>query len=84
MGLGLVSWDYPKNNGLKHRIEKSGLHPLTSLTILTRREKNNLLNSGIVLCREVLENSDLLEKVGIPRNKHKKILKDARDLCELR
>lgn len=53
VGLLLTSWDYPKGNGLKDRIDKSGLHPLTALTTLTKSEKNKLLDTGIVLCKEL-------------------------------
>lgn len=62
VGLLLTSWDYPKDNGLKDRIDKSGLHPLTALTTLTKAEKTKLLDEGIVLCKELNENPGLLEK----------------------
>jgi len=82
-GLGLVSWDYPKHNSLKERIDKSGLHPLTSLTSITRAEKSKLLERDIVLCKEISDNPKLLEEVGIPKTRHKKILADSRELCSL-
>lgn len=80
-GLGLVSWDYPLKNSLKNRIENSGLHPLTCLSSLTKREKQDLLNSGIVLCKELCNKPSLLETVGISALKIKDILKEARELC---
>jgi hypothetical protein len=80
-GLGLVSWDYPKGKSLKDRIDKSGLHPLTSLTTLTRAEKSKLLGRDIVLCKELYENQFLLEIVGINKSRHKKILEDSQSLC---
>src|SRR5690606_16714612 len=39
-GLYLLSWDYPKGNGLKDRIDDIGLYPITVSNILTGREKN--------------------------------------------
>ena len=51
VGLLLTSWDYPKGNGLKEQIDKSGSHPLTALTTLTKAEKTKLLEKGIVLCK---------------------------------
>lgn len=81
VGLLLTSWDYPKDNGLKDRIDKSGLHPLTALTTLTKAEKTKLLDEGIVLCKELHENPGLLEKIRIPRARHKKILEDSEELC---
>ncbi|TVZ28751.1 transcriptional regulator NrdR family protein [Gillisia sp. Hel_I_86] len=81
VGLLLTSWDYPMGDGLKDRIDKSGLHPLTALTTLTKSEKTKLLDIGIVLCKELHENPALLEQIGIDKKRHKNILEDSRELC---
>lgn len=81
VGLLLTSWNYPRRNGLKDRIDKSGLHPLTALTTLTKAEKTKLLDEGIVLCKEIHENLGLLEKIGVPKARLKKILEDSEELC---
>lgn len=83
-GLNLVSWNYPKKDSLKERIDRSGLHPLTCLTSLTKYEKQKLLDTGIVLCRELCENEYLLEKVGVKKPRAQKVLKEARLICELK
>jgi hypothetical protein len=80
--LLLTSWDYPMDNGLKDRIDKLGLHPLTALTTLTKAEKTKLLDEGIVLCKELHEKPVLLEKIGIDKKRHKKILEDSEALCK--
>lgn len=82
IGLMLTSWDYPKGNGLKERIDKSGLHPLTALTTLTKAEKSKLLDEGIVLCKEIYEQPNLLKKVGVDTARHKSILEDSQSLCK--
>ena len=82
VGLLLTSWDYPKGNGLKERIDKSGFHPLTALTTLTKAEKIKLLDKGIVLCKELHENPMLLNKIGISEKRHKKVLEDSEALCK--
>ena len=81
VGLLMTSWDYPKGDGLKDRIDKSGLYPLTALTTLTKVEKTKLLDTGIVLCKELHENPSLLEKIGVPKPRHKTILEDSEKLC---
>ena len=81
VGLLLTSWDYPIGDGLKDRIDKSGLHPLTALTTLTKAEKTKLLDEGIVLCKELHETPKILEQVGVPKSRHKKVLEDSRELC---
>jgi hypothetical protein len=81
VGLLLTSWDYPRGNGLKDRIDQSGLHPLTALTTLTRAEKTKLLDKGIVLCKELHERPNILEQIGVPKSRHKNVLEDSRELC---
>lgn len=81
VGLLLTSWDYPMGNGLKDRIDKSGLHPLTALTTLTKAEKTKLLDKGIILCKELHETPKILEQIGVPKSRHKKVLEDSRELC---
>jgi hypothetical protein len=81
VGMLMSSWDYPRGNGLKDRIDKSGLHPLTALTTLTKAEKTKLLDEGIVLCKELHESPKLLEKIGVPKSRHKNVLKDSEALC---
>jgi Holliday junction resolvase-like predicted endonuclease len=82
VGLLLTSWDYPNGNGLKERIDKSGLHPLTTLTSLRVTEKTMLLDKGIVLCKELHENPELLDQIGINTKRQKKILEDSKALCK--
>ncbi|WP_457616507.1 ATP cone domain-containing protein [Lutibacter sp.] len=82
-GLSLLSWDYPKNNGIKNNIDKYGLYPITVLTTLTKREKNLLIENDVILTKELLEASLILNKLGFPETKIRKVLSEVRDLCEL-
>lgn len=52
-GLHLVGWDYPHKQSLKDQIDSLQLYPVTCLTSLTKYEKQKILNSKIVLCREI-------------------------------
>ena len=79
--LGLTSWDYPEGNGLRERIDKSGMHPITALTTLTKFEKTQLMDNGVVICKELLENPILLEQIGIGDGRLKNILEDLEELC---
>lgn len=68
VGLNMVSWNFPKKGSLKERIDTSGLHPITCLNSLTKKEKGMLLNRDIVLCSKLPENMTALEEiVRIPR-----------------
>lgn len=79
--LNLISWDYPKNNSLKFKIDTLGLFPITSLTTLSKKEKEKLLEKGIVLSTGLLEKPQLLEQIGIKKSRHKNILENIRGLC---
>lgn len=80
-GLELVGWDCPPGSSLRERIDIAGLHPITSLTTLTGKEKQMLIEQDIVLCISLIHNPDLLNEVGIKHNKHKSILNEAKELC---
>lgn len=72
-GLKLISWDFPAKENLRELIDHSGLFPLTSLTSLSKTEKQQLLTQGLVLCKEVLQNPASLLQAGIPLPRHKAI-----------
>lgn len=81
VGLKLLSWDYPKNNGLKDLITRVGLHPVTSLSTLTKQEKEMLLSMDVIFCSQLLDNPELLEKVGIPNRKISRVRKEVSAIC---
>jgi len=77
-GLELISWDYPAESSLKYYIDKSGMHPITSLNSLTKAQKSFLLNEGIILCRELVKRTDALQKLGLNEKQINKILMETR------
>ena len=81
VGLHLLSWDYPKENGLKDRIDRLGLYPITVSTLLTNREKQFLLSRDIVLCRQLANDVFYLDHLGISENRKSKILSEISMLC---
>ncbi len=80
-GLYLLSWDYPKNDGLKDRIDRLGLYPITVSTLLTNREKQFLLSRDVVLCRELIGDAFYLDHLGISDLRKEKILNEINQLC---
>jgi hypothetical protein len=79
-GLGLISWDYPKDSSLKYFTDKAGLHPLTALHTLNKGQKRELLGEGIVLCRELTKNENLLRKQGLTEKQIHRVLDEVRYL----
>ena len=80
-GLHLWSWDYPFGKGLKDIIDETGLYPLTCLTTLSGREKNELLNKRIVMCKELCHNPQVLSQIGIEERRAEIILSEGHELC---
>ena len=80
-GLNLLSWDYPANDNLKTKNDSSGLYPITCLTTLTLAEKDKLLILDVILVKEIVNNSDSLEKIGLSSIRIKNVLREASELC---
>ncbi len=78
VGMRLISWDFPIGESLKDLVDKNGLHPITSLKALTKREKELLMQEGIVLCREVANNPKYLDRFNIPEKRKHKIILEAK------
>ena len=81
VGLYLLSWDYPVGESLKERIDKIGLYPITVSTLLTKREKDFLIDRKIILCRQLVENTFFLDHLGISEIRKEKIISEIKLLC---
>lgn len=80
-GLKLLSWDYPAGKSLRERIDASGLHPVTCLTTLSKKEKEFLLRKMIVLSKDLIEQPWVLSEIGISDEKISKITEEAEAVC---
>lgn len=81
VGMHLVSWSHPHQGNLKQLIEGTGLYPVTSLTQITKKEKQALLAEGVVLARNVKEATSTLDQMRIPPTRRKRAMKEIEDLC---
>ena len=81
VGLYLLSWDYPLEDGLKDRIDRLALYPITVSPLLTKREKQFLLSRDVVLCRQLWKDKFFLDHLGISNTRKVKILKEMKQLC---
>ena len=79
--LYLLSWDIPKENGLKDRIDRLGLYPITVSTLLSKREKQFLLSRDVVLCRQLLNDIFFLDHLEVSEPRKEKIMQELRQLC---
>lgn len=81
-GLNMLSWDYPKNNNIRTKIDGNFLYPITCLTTLSSAEKEKLLILDVILVKEIINNSECLEKIGLSANRIKNVFKEASELCK--
>lgn len=80
-GMHLISWNTPPNGSLREWVDRTGLHPVTCLTTLTRREKDLLLEAEVVLVRELLTNRQLLKSMRIASGRIARIIEEAELVC---
>ncbi|CAM3372847.1 ATP cone domain-containing protein [Aequorivita lipolytica] len=81
-GLYLLSWDLPKDNGIKDRIDSLGLYPVTVSTLLSQREKQFLLSRDVVLCKQLINDDFYLDHLGISEKRKERILDEIKLLCK--
>jgi hypothetical protein len=80
-GLELLAWDYPQQDNLHERIEKTALYPVTALTTLSDREKMALLSNRVVLCNALPEDPHALERAGVTGPHADRVLEEVGALC---
>lgn len=80
-GLRMTGWNYPKGNTLQDMIQHTQTHPITSLTTLTRGQKNAIITKGYVLCRDILEQPKILEDIGVVKGRLNATIEEATHLC---
>ncbi|MEK7606085.1 MAG: ATP cone domain-containing protein [Patescibacteria group bacterium] len=81
VGMHMIGWGYPSKGNVQDLIEEAGLHPLSCLTTLTGKEKETLYQNGVVLCRGVVDNPNVLERAGVTGPKVATVLAEANRLC---
>ena len=83
MGLYMLSWEHPLGDGLKDRIDRLGLYPITVSTLLTKREKQFLFSRDIVLCRQLIDDVFYLDHLRISKKRKNKILQEIKLLSDV-
>ena len=84
VNIKLIGWAYPKERNLGQLIDNLHLHPITTLSTLTKQQKEDFLKNGLVLCRNVRENKNMLVKMNISDEQISKIIEESEAICELK
>lgn len=83
MGMDIISWSYPEGGSLRELVEKYSLHPITTLTSLNTEQQQEFLRRGIVLCRDICKNSDLLSLLRLNQAEREKVYQEALVVCSI-
>lgn len=81
--IKLISWAYPENKGLARMIDSLGLHPITTLTSLTKQQKRAFIKEGFILCRDARKHLTLLKRLGFSKRAVEKIVAESEAVCQL-
>ena len=66
--IKIISWDYPNGKSLRDLIEKHKLHPITTLSNISTKEKQLLTQNHIVLAKDICKNPSSLDILHLPPN----------------
>lgn len=79
-GLHLLSWDYPAKKGLKDLIDRNKIYPVTVLASLTRKQKQFLLTQGIVICRQLIMEKDLIAELNLDNRQYRILMNELKEI----
>lgn len=83
-GFELIGWNYPSKGNLQDLVHETRLHPLTSLTTLSQKEKQTFLNQGIVLCKDLEAGGEnLLKANNVKDNKIPGVMEEIIKVCAM-
>ncbi len=75
-GLRLLGWDFPAGNGLKDIIDREKIYPITVLNNLTIKQKQILMERGVVICRQIREHPEVLDSFQPDKNQYRRLMKE--------
>ncbi len=76
-GLHMVSWGFPERDNLRQVVEEYALYPVTALTALTGKQKQFLLEKGIILVEQLLHHPGIMAHFGLTEKDQQDILSEA-------
>lgn len=82
--INLLGWDFPKDRGLKHLMERERMFPITILTHLNKDEKQKLMAEGIVTCAQLMKQPGKLDQLGLNEDDQRSVVKELEALSELK
>ncbi|MCL1821397.1 MAG: restriction endonuclease [Prolixibacteraceae bacterium] len=82
-GLWLVSWSFPQEGNLRQLVEQYALFPVTTLTGLSSKMKQDLLGGGVILVDHLCCKPGALDSFDLSEKKKREILDEAETLSKI-
>jgi len=79
--INLLSWNYPESRSLIDLIKKYGLHPITALVGLSKKDKTTLLKKGLVLCKDAQKHTQAFRELGLGAEAIAQLQQEAIAVC---
>jgi len=78
--MGLIGWAYPQKNSIESLVDQYSLYPITCLFSLPYIIQKQLLEQGILLCKQLSENKEPLLHLGIQQTLAQHIQDECKEL----
>jgi predicted lactoylglutathione lyase len=59
---------------------KYDVYPITTLTTLSRSQKQSLISKGVILCEDLEKNKEVILSLGLSKTHIDNVLQEAREL----
>lgn len=82
-GVELLGWGYPANDSLFMRMSRARVYPITTLTELSRAEKNLLIAQGVIAVDEIIRNHRALDVLHLSSERVGELIAEAEGLLAL-
>src|SRR5690554_989064 len=79
-GLHMLSWDYPTGNGMKDIIDREKVYPITVLANLSHKQKQELMDKGIVICRQLSSNPEVITTLNLTKSQIMNLMQELNEL----
>lgn len=82
-GIGILSWSFPEGKSLRDLVESKNLHPVTCLINISSEAKKNLIGRNIVLCRDILDHPEELERLNLHPGQKEKVIEEVKSIISV-